>query len=39
MVFWAIEKFFVIGENLRKQALSENLDAAHSQKRSKIQEF
>ena len=38
MVFGA-SNYFEIGENLRKQALSKNFNAAHSRKESQIQDF
>ena len=36
-VFWRLQIYFVIGENLRKQALSKNLNAAHSGKRDQTE--
>ena len=38
--FWNSQFFFVIGENLRKQVLPKNLNAAHLQKKeSEIQDL
>ena len=39
MVFWGHQICFVIGENLGKQVLSENLNAAHSLKRKPNSRF
>ena len=39
MVFWGIQRCFVIGENLRKQALSKNFNTFIREKERQIQDL